>query len=231
MNTCIRRISLALVAALLVGLAFSSSAEAYGGSTGKIRAFHNSPDTPAVDIWVNDEQTLEGVRYGDLSAYIDLPAGEYAIEIKVAPSSASDPAALSANVTVGRSALTVAAIGSLSGSGGNALQARVYRDRGGPWWRVLSRLRVAHTSPDAPPVDIQVQLFDRWITLIPELRFGESSSYLVLPALKYDVRAVVSGTDTVALALPDTQLPGRTAVTVWAVNMLRDLDALVTVDG
>ena len=41
----------AILAALV--LAFAAPASATGGGTAKVRAFHNSPDTPAVDIYVN----------------------------------------------------------------------------------------------------------------------------------------------------------------------------------
>jgi hypothetical protein len=206
------------------------SAEARGSKDGKLRAFHNSPDTPAVDIWVNGERVLERVSYGDLSGYLSVPQGSYDIEVKVYPSIAGDPAALAATVKVGRSPLTVAAIGSLAGQG-EGLQAQVYRDSDGPRWKIVSKLRVAHTSPDAPAVDVQVNLFDRWITVVPGLAFGESSHYLTLPAIGYDFRVVVAGTETVALDLPDTQLPRGTAVTVWAVNPVSQIAAFISVDG
>ena len=55
----------ALVGAILVAalvLAFAAPASANGGTanggTAKVRAFHNSPDTPAVDIYVNGAKTL-----------------------------------------------------------------------------------------------------------------------------------------------------------------------------
>lgn len=221
---------------LVLGLALAApgTAEArHGagqGSEGLLRAFHNSPDTPAVDVWVDGEPALLNVAYGSLSEYLALPSGEHDIAIKVAPSSAGDPAALAATVTVGRKPITVAAIGSLAGQGA-PLQAKVYADGPRPWLGVFSRLRVAHTSPDAPPVDVQVKLFGDWITVIPGLAFGSSSGYLPLPALKYDFRVVLAGTDRVALELPGTQLPGGQALTVWAVNFAGELAPFVSLDG
>lgn len=211
--------------------------------TGKIRAFHDSPDTPAVDIWVNGAPALTNVTYGTISKYLDVPKGSYLIEVKVAPSTAHDPAALAKTVTVGSSPVTVAAIGSLTGDGG-ALQLKVLRDRkgvGGNW----SLVRVAHTSPDAPAVDVQVRFGKRWIRVIEDLSFGEQSPYLPLPsknpfdrkAIKWDIRIVAAGTNTVVLKLDDVKLPRNRALTVWATGFLSPVGSLpgfgvrITPDG
>lgn len=238
LNRGIRWLPLPLLMAITLAFGASTVADAHhkaghgdrGAGQGMLRAFHNSPDTPAVDIWVNGERVLQAVEYGDLSDYLSLSFGDYEIEVKVFPSEAGDPAALKATVPVRRTPITVAAIGSLSGQG-EPLQAKAYRDGSAPWLGFLSRLRVAHTSPDAPPVDVQVNLFGNWITVIPGLSFGESSGYLTLPALAFDFRAVVSGTDTVALDLPATQLPGGKAISVWAVNFVSDIGPFISVDG
>ena len=164
-----RRSRLALVGlTALLALAFAlPAATAAASGTGKIRAFHDSPDTPAVDIWVNGAPALTNVVYGTVSQYLRVPKGAYLVEVKVAPSTAHDPAALSRTVTVGSSPVTVAAIGSLTGDGG-PLQLKVLRDRkgvGGNW----ALVRVAHTSPDAPAVDIQVRFGKRWIRVVEDL--------------------------------------------------------------
>jgi hypothetical protein len=117
----------AILAAALV-LAFAVPASAHGSGTAKVRAFHNGPDTPAVDIYVNGAKALSGVTYGTLSGYLEVPKGTYNVQVKVAPSTASDPAALEADVRLGARPTTIAAIGSLTGDGG-ALQLKVLRDR------------------------------------------------------------------------------------------------------
>lgn len=231
-----RLLALPLVLAAVFALFGAATADAQEldrngrSGNGLIRAFHNSPDTPPVDIWVNGDKTLSNVSYGDLSDYLSVPYGSYDIEVKVAPSDEDTPAALAATVPVGRSPITVAAIGSLAGQG-EALQAKVYKDRNSPRLAFLSLLRIAHTSPDAPAVDVQVNIFDRWITVVPDLAFGESSRYLLLPALSFDFRVVVAGTETVAIDLPNTQLPGGTALSVWAVDFVSSIEPFISVDG
>jgi hypothetical protein len=212
----LRVLAAAILAAALV-LAFAAPASASGG-TAKVRAFHNSPDTPAVDIYVNGAKTLSGVTYGTLSGYLEVPKGTYNVQIKVAPSTGRDPAALEADVRLGKRPTTIAAIGSLTGDGG-PLQLKVLRDRD-TRSHYLTRLRVAHTSPDAPAVDVQAKLFGRWVRVVRGLEFGETSGYLLLPAGKYRLRIVAAGTSTVVKDLGKVRLKGSTSYTAWAVGFL-----------
>jgi hypothetical protein len=224
----------AILAAALV-LAFAVPASAHGGGTAKVRAFHNSPDTPAVDIYVNGARTLSEVTYGTLSDYLRVPQGTYHVQVKVAPSTAADPAALEADVRLGQRPVTIAAIGSLTGDGG-PLQLKVLRDRD-TVSRHLARLRVAHTSPDAPAVDVQARLFGRWVPIVRGLEFGQATGYLLLPAWSYRLRIVAAGTDTVVKDLGRVGLRGSTSYTAWAVGFLTPQDSypgfgvFVSVDG
>ena len=223
----------AILAAALV-LAFAAPASAGGHGTAKVRAFHNSPDTPAVDIYVNGAKTLSDVTYGTLSDYLEVPKGTYNVQVKVAPSTASDPAALEADVRLGKRPTTIAAIGSLTGDGG-ALQLKVLRDRD-TISRHLTRLRVAHTSPDAPAVDVQAKLAGRWVRVVRDLVFGEATG-LLLPAGKYRLRIVAAGTNTVVKDLGKVRLKGSTSYTAWAVGFLSPnddypgFDVFVSTDG
>ena len=212
----------AILAAAMV-LAFAVPASAYGGGVAaKVRAFHNSPDTPAVDIYVNGAKTLSDVTYGTLSDYLRVPKGTYNIQVKVAPSTAADPAALEADVRLSRKPTTIAVIGSLTGDGG-PLQLKVLRDRD-TYSRWLTRLRVAHTSPDAPAVDVQAKLAGRWVRVVRNLEFGETSGYLLLPARTYRLRIVAAGTSTVVKDLGKVRLKGGTSSTAWAVGFLTPED-------
>jgi hypothetical protein len=206
----------AILAAALV-LAFAAPASAGGGST-KVRVFHDSPDTPPVDIYVNGAKTLSNVAYGTLSDYLRVPQGTYKVQVKVAPSTEKSPAALQARVRLGRLPTTIAAIGSLAGDG-EPLQLKVLRDRD-TGSRYLARLRVAHTSPDAPAVDVQARLGGRWVRVVRNLEFGEDSRYLVLPASTYRLRIVAAGTSTVVKDLGKVKLKGGTSATAWAVGFL-----------
>jgi hypothetical protein len=230
------RVLVGAILAVALVLAFAGPASAHGGAaTAKVRAFHNSPDTPAVDIYVNGAKTLSDVTYGTLSGYLEVPRGTYNVQVKVAPSTEADPAALEADVRLGSRPTTIAAIGSLTGDGG-PLQLKVLRDRD-TWSRHLTRLRVAHTSPDAPAVDVQVKLAGHWFRIVRGLEFGQATGYLLLPAWSYRLRIVAAGTNTVVKDLGRVQLEGSTSYTAWAVGFLTPqdsypgFDVFVSVDG
>src|SRR4029453_7242103 len=103
--------------------------------------------------------------------------------------------------------------------------------------RHLTRLRVAHTSPDAPAVDVQAKLFGRGARGLRGLAVGEGSGYLLAPAGKYRLRLVAAGTSTVVKDLGKVRLKGSTSYTAWAVGFLTPkgdypgFGVFVSVDG
>ncbi len=224
------RLKAGLIAALGLLLALSVVAPVSAAEPmGKVRVFHDSPDAPAVDIIVKggpfavDTKVLSNVPYGTISGYLSVPRATYHVKVNVAGTSTT---AIETDLKVGRRPLTVAAIGSLAGDGG-AFGLKVLNDRvgiRGNW----ALLRVAHTSPDAPAVDIQLRLGRLWLPIVRNLSFGQSTHYLPLPArnpwtgrpIKYDLRIVAAGTDTVVKNLLDTTLVRGRAQTVWAVGFL-----------
>ena len=52
-------------------------------TTSYIRVFHASPNSPAVDIYANDNLIVEALEYKDASAYIPLPPANYNIKDKI----------------------------------------------------------------------------------------------------------------------------------------------------
>lgn len=91
---------------------------AAAGSTGWVRVAHLSPDTKQVDVTLSSLSggstvyRLSKVGYGDVSPYITLTAGTYAIAMRPAGASATSTPVVKASITVqtGKAA-TVAAMG------------------------------------------------------------------------------------------------------------------------
>jgi hypothetical protein len=82
-----------------------------------------------------------------------------------------------------------------------------------------SRIRVIHTSPDAPAVDIAVKGGD---VLISNLAFPAASDYLVVPAGSYDLEVRPTGAMDVALDLPGVALEAGMVYDVFATGTLAD---------
>lgn len=46
-----------------------------------VRVAHASPDTPAVDIWVNGAVAISNLTFPDVTDYLLLPAGDYNFQV------------------------------------------------------------------------------------------------------------------------------------------------------
>jgi hypothetical protein len=225
----------ALTGAALAGALVLAVAAPAAASTPEttLRAFHDSPDTGKVEILVNGAPAGIQLTYPNATPYIKLPVGAK-VTVRIIEGTGTG-AALDITVPASTRPLTVAAIGSLTAlvdgnpaNDGQALRLKAYADRAGLWgnWALL---RVNHTSPDAPAVDVQVRLGGYWVTVIRSLDFAESSAYLPLPQknpftgklINYTFRVKVSGTSTVVTQVT-TPLPNK-AQSVWAIGFASKL--------
>lgn len=85
--------------------------------TGAIRVAHFSPDAPNVDVYVNDQRILADVAYEDVSPYLEVVPGTYALTI----TAAGDPETIvyEQQFAVDTGYYTAAAIGELEAEGEN----------------------------------------------------------------------------------------------------------------
>ena len=107
-----------LATAATLSITGMSGAQAAPADEGLLRLAHLSPDTPAVDVYVDSVSapgvgiTLPGVDYGTISDYQSLSAGTYAVSMRQAGAAADSPPVLSTTVQVQQdSARTVAGLG------------------------------------------------------------------------------------------------------------------------
>jgi hypothetical protein len=134
----------------LLALTIAPAAFAQAG-TAKVRVVHASPDAPAVDVIVNGNKALTNVPFFAASAYLDLPAGSY--DIQVVPAGATSPVVIDAKgvrIEAGK-AYTIAATGKLAEIKPTILIDDLSAPAAGK-----AHVRVIHFSPDAPAVDIKV---------------------------------------------------------------------------
>jgi hypothetical protein len=139
-------------------LAGPGTAAAAPASSGYVRLAHLSPDTPAVDVYLNSQsgavqaQVFRGVGYGVLSAYQSLPVGGYTVAMRPSGAPASEPAVLTTQVSVaaGR-AYTVAGVGRYADLG-----LRVLRDDISLPAQNQAKVRIVQASVRAPVLDVSV---------------------------------------------------------------------------
>lgn len=131
------------------------------GSGAELRVIHASPDAPPVDVYAEGVATplLQNVTYGDATAYLDLDAGTYNIQLRAAGASASSPPAFeTGDLTIPDGARITALAAGLLTSSDPADRFRVlplaenFTDPG----TGNAAVRIVHASADAPAVALDV---------------------------------------------------------------------------
>lgn len=186
-----------------------------------IRVAHFSPDTPAVDVFVNGEAAIESLEFPAITGWIQLPAGSY--NLAVAPAGAGIEAAAIGPADFDLPAgafITVAAVGSLE-AGTLAPQVLVEDYSDIPAGN--ARVTVFHAIEDAPAVEVRAG----GSPIITQLAFpgsqnGNDGAFtLEVPAGSYDLQVVPAGAaEPIVLDLAGTQLNADTHYFVAAVGTL-----------
>lgn len=193
-----------------------------------IRVAHFSPDTPAVDVYVNGEAAITNLAFPDVTDFITLPAGTY--EIAVAPAGTSiDQAAIGPadfDLPAGEF-VTVAAIGSLNAG---TLAPSIFIKDFSPIPEGSARVVVFHGIEDAPAVDVRAG----GTVLINGLAYpgsfitadgtpNDGAFELDVPAGTYDLTVTPAGATTpVVLDLSGTTLEAGVYYLVAAVGTLEN---------
>jgi len=190
----------------------------------RLRVGHLSPDAPAVDVYLDDQLTLEDVPFRAFSNYLIVESGMH--NVKVTPANTNN-AVIDADVTlVDDVNYSVVAMGLV---GNNTLAPYVFTDdlvQGGQ-----AKVRFIHGSPNAPAVDVRLR---GDVVLFGNTTFGQAATGIEVGAGTYDFDLNVAGTDDVALLIDDVPLANGTNYTVFATGLLGDdttpLSAIAVVD-
>ena len=178
-----RVVRTATVAALVTGAGLTGGVAqaADDGPSGLLRLAHLSPDTPAVDVYVDsvsDPDTgivLTGVSYGAVSEYQDVPPGEYTVSMREAGAEESAPPVLSTTVEVAAdSARTVAGVGLFADLGLEIIDDALDTPPQGE-----ARVRVLAGAANAETLDVAL---DDGSDIASQLEFATTSDYVDVPA-------------------------------------------------
>ena len=178
-----------------------------------VRVLHASPDAPAVDIYANGAEILSDVPFGVISDYLEVPAGDYQIQVFVAsPEPATEGAVIDATLTFAAGTkTTVAATNNVA-----TIEAQVIADAPAPV-ADQAQVRIVHLSADAPAVDIAP---DGAEPIVAALAYPDATDYLTVPAGDYDLEVRPAGTMDVALQLDPVTLEAGKSYSVFAIGSL-----------
>ncbi|MDQ1513077.1 MAG: hypothetical protein QOC59_919 [Microbacteriaceae bacterium] len=200
----------AVVAALFAVLPVAPASAA--GATGWVRLAHLSPDTKQVDVTLTSLSGgtmvlhLTKVGYGDVSPYIRLPVGTYAIAMVPtgAPADSTPFVSASVAVTQGR-AETVAAMNL-----NKSIETHVFRDDLTAPASDSARVRVIQASTKHQDVAVK----DGSTTVSDSVTFPSASGYADVPAGTASL-AVSAGSTT---AEQSVRLAGGSVHTLFVLD-------------
>lgn len=164
------------------------------GSDACIRIVHAAPDTPPVDVYVNDAQIAQNLEFGTATEYVAVPSGA-GRGVRVTPAGAPVEEAIidwSFDLEAGQAYEMLA-----TGAADN-LELNITGTDLRPVAEGQARLRVYHASPNAGAVDIGVEGQEE--NLFEGVEFRGATDYIILDAGAYPIEVRPGGEDlTVAL--------------------------------
>ncbi len=198
--------------------------------TAMVQVIHASPDPAAavVDVWVEGQESplLDDFEFKSATPYTALPAG-VALNIGIA---AGDSTSYDDSLKTWEgvefdvdSENVVIAHGLVSPTGDQpALDLLVTPGKSAPTDDASDELKVAHTSPDAPTVDIVPN--NSTDNTIPDLAYGAAIGYLPVPNGILLADVVVSETGARAASFQTPELTGGSTWVVLATGFLSPPD-------
>jgi uncharacterized surface protein with fasciclin (FAS1) repeats len=160
-----------------------------------IRVVHGSPNTPAVDVLVNDKVAIEDLTYQNQAGPASLPAGTYNVKVNLANTATT---AINATLTLEAGGYYAAyALGLTQNISALVLRELPFKLGG------VGLVRLLHGAPSAPRVDVYLSRPGRSLnSLRPVLRnvsFKDASPYFAVRPGAVQVRVTLAGTRTVAI--------------------------------
>lgn len=217
------KIAVAALAAGALALIAGSPADAQTGDA-TVTVVHGIPDTP-VDVYVNDELTLDDFAFGTVTDPLALPPGDYALAVRAADAEADAEPLLTADATLAAGD-DVSIVAHLT-EGGDPTITPFVNDLA-PTAAGQGRLVVRHTAA-APAVDVLAGGSPVFSGLA-----NPNEESADLPAGTVSASVAVAGTTDPVIGPADVPVVEGQATIVYAVGSAEagNLDVLVqTISG
>ena len=205
---------MAAAAALLSVVSFGPQ-QASAADTGRVRVMHASPDTPAVDIFVDGAKAVTALAFPNNTGYVSLPAGGHNVKVFVSPSDGTGAPALEANLDVAAGKdYTVLAVGELAKS---SIALLPLEDNNATPAAGKAHVRLIHAAPDAPPVNVAVS--GTTTNVFTGVAYRNIGNYTPVDAGTYSLDVKINASGATALTVPGVNLEARTVYSAVAVGL------------
>lgn len=200
--------------AALATLGLATPAQAAAGDTSDVYVVHGVPGL-TVDVYVDGDLLLEGFEPSDIAGPVELPAGDYQIQVVAAGETDLTAAAIDEVETVPEAGLSISLVAHLDADGTPIISAFV--NDASQTAAGEGRLSVRHTAA-APAVDVFLndELSDFQGVENPQ------GADVDVPADTYSAFVAAAGTDAPAIGPADVTISEGVNTIVYAVGSLAD---------
>jgi hypothetical protein len=193
-KTWVNLLFIASMLAVAIGFSSQTPVTATNGEDAYLQVVHLAPfaEDASVTVTLNGADALTDFNYGDSTAYIPLPAGEY--QVAVIPSGATEAAIEATVELMADTYYTALAVG--DGDNQELTLILLEDDLTAPAEGTF-HLRLGHLAPFASGDDLlaDVRLQDG-TPVLENVDFGDVTPYLPLPAGEYDLKITSPGGET-----------------------------------
>jgi hypothetical protein len=180
-----------------------------------LRVLHGSPDAPNVDVLVDDVILLANVPYKTASEFLLVASGSRNIKVNAAGTSTT---VINADLNfVLDSFTTIIATDFLA-----QIVPLVLSDENTPPSGNILKIRVVHSAPSAPPVDVYVTApgadINAATPTLSNVAFTEFSPFLEIPEDDYQIRVTAAGSKDPVFDSGTVTLEAGSILTAVAVD-------------
>jgi len=190
-----------------------------------VRFLHASPNTPAVDVYIDNRKAVSNLTYASIAGYAALPSTIH--DIAVYPLGQTDNPLTQFTIDPSKDSYRTIVLAGLSPN----IQPRIYVDSSQIIPGNESRIRFVDMSPAAPAMDVATETGQ---LLFSGVTFGRVADYISVQPNIYSLRIRAAGTPNVILGLPELAFRGGRTYTIYAIGILGGsppLTAVLLADG
>ena len=215
MKTLGQMVSLFILMTLIIGCSDDDNNPIIPLDSASIRVLHASPDAPNVDVLVDNQVVLSDVSYKQASDFLSVLVGTRNVKVNAAGTSTT---VIDADLTLAfNSFTTIIATNFLA-----QIEPLVLPDENTPPSGNLLKIRVVHSAPSAPPVDVYVTAPGEDINAatptLSDVAFKDFSDFLEIPEAGYQIRVTLAGFKDPVFDSGPVTLDAGSILTAVAVN-------------
>jgi hypothetical protein len=190
-----------------------------------VRLLHASPNSPAVDVYLNDKRIASNLAYRTFTEYLVVPSGNY--NIKVYPAGTKINPIINTTLLIPpETFFTLAVVG-------NSPNISIYPIPEPPIPLIPGRacVRFVHLAPSAPALDVTHPDGAKIFSNVP---YKGYSGYKCLLPGRHSMDVRVAGTNDIALSNPNIKLLPNRLYTIYLVGLsgtTPPLQMLIALDG